>query len=35
MGFTLEIWKNDKEFKIAFIAKMKIMYDKNPKLFEV
>jgi len=34
MGFTLEIWQNDKEFKIAFIAKMKIMFDKNPELFE-
>jgi hypothetical protein len=26
--------RNDKEFKIAFIAKMKIMFDKNPELFE-
>jgi hypothetical protein len=35
MGFTFEIWENDKSFKLAFIAKMKIMFDKNPELFEV
>ncbi len=34
MGLTLEIWKNDIEFKIAFIAKIKIMFEQNPELFE-
>jgi hypothetical protein len=35
MGFTFEIWENDKEFKLAFIAKIKIMFEQNPELFEV
>ena len=34
MGFTFETWENDREFKIAFIAKMKIMMERNPEIFQ-
>lgn len=34
MGLTFEVWENDKEFKLAFIAKVKIMVEQNPGLFE-
>jgi hypothetical protein len=34
MGFTFEMWENDREFKIAFIAKIKIMMERNPEVFQ-